>query len=871
MRFVTGPPGSGKTALILDEFRQALRDGDDAVRLLVPTRTLAQHLQNCIAREGFVFRPDCIQTLSGFVAHFTEDMPEVPEPSLHLVVERAVAHVGRPEFDRVAKMPGFFSAVARTIGEFASAGCDAARLASALPTAPLGGAFLAVYREVETELARRGLALRGKRLQLAAERISRDGLSGIRTVWLDGFHELPDPELNVIEALSRHVEVTLVFHGMTPRLHTMGFHEERLERTRPSPVTAVAIAPGIEREVEEIARRILEQAGAGRPFREMAIIVRAQETYVPILRSTLARFGIPARFYFDEHLAEHGTTRFLTGAVDAVLAGWDYAQTLGVLRLAPRFADSSAMDRFDFKVREQMPDSGLGGLKELSAECNADRLAPLLEALGAIEEWRALALSPRDWSRRLRDLRGLFRPAADRPGADAQVLQSQAAALNAFEEALDETALALGAPHAIALEEFWSAAKAVLRVKPLRIDDQRRNVVHVLSAPEARQWVLPVVFVCGMVEKQFPQFHRQNAFFPDDARRALNEAGIRVRTAADLEREERSLFDAAVTRATLLVTLSYPEFNERGDRNLPSLFLEDILAQHQESIAVRPEPRRIPELRGPQQIDSPELLNFIHERTATVSPSSLESFQQCPFQHFAMRLMRLKQRPVLPRERLDFRTQGEIVHAVLAEWWISGAGLPACPEVFERIFSQVCEEKRIPRGYHTERLRNQMLRDLEAFTAMPHERLQSRTELEFKMPLDGFIVSGKIDRLDENEGAAFVIDYKYSAEQRVKKMRGNDALLQAPLYLLAAEREFGAVAAGMRYIGLKSKVTDIAWKDELPADWRNEAERRALKVVENIRSGRVEPAPADVDNCRFCDCRDACRVALRAELAEAAL
>ena len=31
--------------------------------------------------------------------------------------------------------------------------------------------------------------------------------------------------------------------------------------------------------------------------------------------------------------------RFLSGAVDAMLGGWDHAATLAVLRLAPRLAD----------------------------------------------------------------------------------------------------------------------------------------------------------------------------------------------------------------------------------------------------------------------------------------------------------------------------------------------------------------------------------------------------------------------------------------------------------------------------------------------------------------------------------------------------
>src|SRR5208283_3735838 len=110
----------------------------------------------------------------------------------------------------------------------------------------------------------------------------------------------------------------------------------------------------------------------------------------------------------------------------------------------------------------------------------------------------------------------------------------------------------------------------------LRLDDGRRNVVHVLTAQEGREWELPVVFVCGMTEKQFPQFHRQDPFFPDDARRRLQDGCVRVRTAADFEREERGLFEAAISRATMLVTLSYPECDARGEATLPSLFLEEL-------------------------------------------------------------------------------------------------------------------------------------------------------------------------------------------------------------------------------------------------------------------------------------------------------
>ena len=881
MRLLTGPAGSGKTSFVLERLRDALGRKDAAIRLLVPTATMAQHLQNRLAREGFVFSPALVQTLSGFVDEWTPEVPQVPDAVLYLIVEQAVERARRPEFARVAHMPGFCASVARTIGEFSSAGCDSARLARCLPEAPLAAAFLAVYQEVDRELGRRGLALRARRLEHAAQRIGREGTPGIRTILMDGFHALPDPELAVIAALGLHTDLTLTLADADltgearARLLGMGFGEERMARTRPAPVLALVKAPGIEREAEEIARRILEQAAAGRPFREMGIVVRFEDTYVPVLRTTLERFGIPARFYFDEDLERHPAARFLSGLVDAMLGGWDHAQTLAVLRLAPRFADSNAMDRFDFDVRGQIPNAGLGELKSLLVgpegrprSPGAERLLHKIDSLASIEEWRSFALAPKDWAARLKTAGSLFRPARPFAGVDhgmAIELRGQAAVLKEFDEALDEAAGALEAGRPMHLADFWRAVKAVLRLKPLRVPDRRRNVVHVLSAPEARQWVLPVVFICGMVEKQFPQFHRQEPFFPDAARCRLNAAGIRVRTAEEFEREERALFDSAVTRATLVATLSYPEFDARGDRNLPSLFLEELQLVPEEARAVRVRPRHAPPPRRTAEIQAPALREFLRERSARQSPTRIEVYLQCPFQYFAARTLRLKEPPALPEARLDFLTQGNIVHAVLAKWYLEPRDIEA---LFLEEFARVLEEKRIPQGYHTERLRNAMIDDLRAFAAdgrWPVAGMRSQTEREFEFAMgDGLTIAGKIDRLDiAEDGRAWVTDYKYSRSVKAKLQDEN--LLQAPLYLIGAQRCFGVEPAGMSYVALKSGVEVAGWEAEFPEGFFEQAEKRTLQAVEDIRAGRVAPDPADRDKCRFCDFRDACRVESRAE------
>ena len=650
MLLLTGPPGSGRTSYLLAEFRQALRRNASDIRLLVPTATMAEHLRHKLAREGFVLRPNLILTLSHFLAPWVEDLPRMSPAALYLLVERVALRLAPPEFARVLRTPGFCAALAQAVEEFSAAGCDARRLERSLPRSLFGGPFVPLYKEVERELAARGAGLRSGRLELAARRIAQQGLPGVRKCGWTGSLALTDPELAVIRALAEHADLTLTLPALDgphfPReaLLGMGFEERRLERQRVQPSVHTFSAPTVDREAEEIARRILAQAQSGTPFREIGVIVRNPDTYLPALRAALERFGIPARFYFSGALNEHGVVRYLSGLITALLSGWDHAETLAALRYS---GDSPALDRFDFAVREQLPGSGLEGLRALTDDAGLRRL---IDDLAAMDPWQPLTLTPAQWAVRLGGIWPAIRPPnSPVPSPAPEPLRSLAGALAAFEAALAEAAACLEPARRIPLAEFWAAAEAVLRLSPLRLADHRRNVTHVLSVFEARQWELPVVFVCGLAEQQFPKRHSQEPLFPDPVRQRLAESGIRVRTAAELEREERFLFELASTRATAALTLSYADADARGARSMPSQFLKQPATPC--GFSARPSPaRRLAADKGGRPTGvSPR----------SFSPSGLECFLDCPFQFFARYTLKLRGRPLLPRERLDFKLQEE--------------------------------------------------------------------------------------------------------------------------------------------------------------------------------------------------------------------
>ena len=891
MQLLTGPAGSGKTFTALEALRAALRRKDGSVRLLVPTATMAQHLRNEMAREGFVFFPALIQTISRFIDPWAAGFPEVSEPLFHLLVEQSVRKLNSPEFAKVAHMAGFHARLATVIDECSTAGCDAEALRRHLPASGLGRALAEVFAEVSRVLDLRKLGMRSTRLGLAAAQIEEKGLGPIKSIWLDGFFSLTEPELAVVKALAGHASVTVTLTSADislatrTRLKTLGFEERTLSRRRVSPKRELFAAPGIEREADEIARRILEEVAGGRLFREIGIIVRAQDTYVPLLRATLERFGIPARFYFDFVLMEQPAVRFLARAVDAMLGGWDHAETLTAMKLAPGAGISAPMDRFDFEVRKRLPGAGLDSLRLLATEIQHDdqRLRRLLDDLAELDGCRSLVLKPAEWSARLAQLRTLYRPGRPRDGMNHEAAlewRSQAQALDAFHDAVTDAASAFDPDAHFPLAEFWPAVKAALHLTPLRVVDRRRDVVHVLSAYEARQWDLPVAFVCGLVEGQFPHYQAPDPFLPDSVRRHLKDRGLRLRTADDVDREERFLFDSALSRASQSVILSYPKNDARGEQNLPSLFLdpaEPVTATR----PVRLKPCHvIPAV--PAGIHSGDLLQVLAEKHAEVRPTALESYLQCPFQFFGRHTLKLECAPPRPDERLDFKARGNIVHGVINEWLATREPID---EIFRRVFSRVMRDTFVPESYKTELLRGKMLADLRRLAECDPwpATYESQGELSCKFELDGgLVISCRIDRLIKTgDGRAFVIDYKYSPKTRDKLTDEN--LLQGPFYWLAAEKALGLRTAGMYYCALRDGLEYAGWGEKadciakaaiepFTSEWLDAGVERAVRSAREIGAGRIAPDPSDLSRCRWCDFRDICRfegaVAAVAEAAE---
>jgi ATP-dependent helicase/DNAse subunit B len=832
---ITGPPASGKSRIAQERFLAA----SDSI-LLTPTATMAEHVRNELARHGFPVRPNRILTLAGFLEQRV-GRPASPA-MLDLAIQEALDELRPARFLDVARYPGFRHSLANLIEE-ASANVVPRDLAL-------------VFQYVERSLARRGTALR--RDHLAAVSANPQNLP--RRIVFDGFFSFAPGECEFLESLARRAElfVTLpVWAGAEPalgRLLRAGFLEEQCRGVQRQAETGAFCAPTLEREMEEIAGRILSEAAGGRSFREIAIVLRSREPYGPALQTTLARFGIPARFYFADALIEHPAIEYLSRVVQAALREWDQASLLSALRMpVSGFGTTIEGDAFDFALREKLPAKGLPG----GAPATFNRL-----------EWMRERFDQQEWADRLKTLRSLIPVNLE----DIETARSVDAALRAFEKVLDETAALLSERSAIPLAEFWNQVETGLRLEPLRHVDRRRNVVHVMDVFEARQWELPIVFVCGMVERHFPLYHREDALLGDAAR-----ARAGLKTSAESQRDERFLFDIATSRATERTVLSYSRFDGKGEETLRSFFLQNTEPERCET-QIRPGASRPVRLSAPAPIREDASLARLGELHKKLAATSIETFLQCPFQFFASKTLKLAPRPAAPRDRLDVRLQGSILHRALAEF----ARAPLLGiAILDGVFFDECRRANIPLTYRTEAVRLELLRNFEAFTSDARVALgwATSTEEKISFTLNPILtITGRIDRLDVGpRNQALVIDYKYSAGGKIRERvneNDNGNLVQGGLYLAATQRALGLEPAGMLYCGLRKEVVWDGWHVAIAGLERVGESRtrdglqelidaaigKASQTFEAIVSGEIRARPADEKKCAWCDFRDACRV-----------
>ena len=420
------------------------------------------------------------------------------------------------------------------------------------------------------------------------------------------------------------------------RLQRFLFSPEPPEKGEGDESVTLFSAPGEGREVVEIARRLLQEAARGVPFDQMAVVLRAPQTYLGVLEHALDRAGIPAWFHRGTRrpdpagrallallaCAEEGLSarRFaeyvslgqvpLTEAADAdTWAAPSDELTEAILPIDERDDDPPPEEEAAENAERGETDRDVAGT--LRAPWRWEDLIIEAAVIGGIDRWqRRLEGLQHEYERRLREATSED-PEASRVRA-IQRDSEQLRALRAFARPILEQisgwpdqqswgdwlkALEALTPKVIAkparVQRVLRELAPLSAIGPIRLREvrdvltprlstlthepgRRRHGKVFVGTPHAtRGRSFRVVFVPGLAAGMFPQRIREDALFLDEQREATD-AALPTRSARTAD--ERLQLTLAVGAATERLFVSYPriELNESRPR-VPSFYVLDIL------------------------------------------------------------------------------------------------------------------------------------------------------------------------------------------------------------------------------------------------------------------------------------------------------
>jgi ATP-dependent helicase/DNAse subunit B len=642
-----------------------------------------------------------------------------------------------------------------------------------------------------------------------------------------GAHELALP------ALDDHYapESRAALHHLERQL----FEDEPDARIEPASAVSFHSAGGERAEVELAAARVLQLLRDGVEPGDVAVVFRDPGRYSSLLEQVFGAYGIPYSIDRKLPFGHTGLGRGLlaliraagpAGRADDLLA---YLRTPGLLRV-PGLADS-----LEAEVRRD------GAHRATDARERWERERWSLDELDRLARARDTDSFVTELENRLA---WLFAAPYERTATVLSGPQvEEARALSTAQRALAELRAVLGHKPVDTAHVLRVLEQLEVRVGETPQPDR----VHVATPGAIRARRFHAVFACGLQEGEFPRGAMPEPFLSDEDRREIAMAsGLVLPVREDRLDRERYLFYICASRAERLLVLSSRSSDEEGNPQTESYFVDDVralledgaelrtrslsevtwraedaptAAEWDRALAVAGPRRPVPQ---PAPLSAEPLLAELAARDA-VAARALENFADCPVKWLVEDL--LKPAELVPDPEAMVR--GSYAHEVLSHTYrrlheetgerrvthgnLADAERILLAELRDRSASFQLSPKQTRVRAATRRLEFDLLRFLRS-EADSDSRFEP-VELERQFGLEGteaveleggLRVRGRIDRVDEFDGMALVIDYKTGKKVDRYKVASwePENRFQAALYMLVVEKLLGLRAAGGVYVAL---------------------------------------------------------------------
>jgi len=629
--------------------------------------------------------------------------------------------------------------------------------------------------------------------------------------------------------------------------------DKELKSTGPDGRPRVGVGPQhlafdtVSSESDQVAELIAEEHEAGRPYRDCAILVRANHDADAFLRALNLR-SIPWTFSGNAGLYGRPEIRLLIAFLRSVahpddsvslhyLASSDiYQVPIFDLTECATYADRK--HRWLFHVLRDVPpdvqvgEEGAGAIRRLVADL--ERYMELARETPTGELLYQFLVDS-----------GLMTRYAKAPAEQEQEVQN----VSKFFARIRDASRVLQYDN---VREFVNHLDALIDAgddPAVAEADSDTPAVHVLTVHKAKGLEWPVVFLVNCVQEKFPTRRRGDALeMPIGLIKDTLPGG-------DFHlQEERRLFYVGMTRAKELLYLTSAEDMGGRKKWKTSQFVLEALDLPKE--AARPfKAEAIEELQGyaPAPAREGAAVGVVPPgQELTVSHNQVDDYQTCPLKYQYIHVKRI------PLRQHHSVVYGSALHKAV-EFYLKrrAVGNFTSLEDFLRAFDDAWRNE----GFLTREHEEQRKRaGVEALTRFYHEEEASGekptdVEREFGFALGATKVRGRFDRIDDTAAGTVVIDYKSSdvTEQKVADRRARESL-QLKMYALAQKEMTGRLPARVELRFLESGRTG----GHVPTEGDLAEAREAIEAAAaGIRARRFDPTPG-YQTCRYCAYNQIC-------------
>ncbi len=654
----------------------------------------------------------------------------------------------------------------------------------------------------------------------------------------------------------------LISHNNPDRLELMEKIDKRLVATREKGgETPKSFRLGrVEEEAEKLAELAREEKKQGRDWKEMAVLVRANNHAEPFMEA-LGRAGIPYQFLGPGKLFRRGEIKDLMAWLKllenpsdevaffrvASIGLWDIPERdLAFLRGAAKRQGKNQMELvgeiLDGDGGGWRPtEEGRGGwerlygvwkkqLKELKTESGGQILYNFLEESGWLDQLAA-------------------------PKTEAQ--EQEAVNIGRFFEKIKAFETDPENRNWRALLD-WMNLKMEMGESPLAGDTDWTEVdaVNILTVHSAKGLEFPVVFLVNLVSGRFPGYKRAEQLpIPE----ALLKEILPVGDAQ--EQEERRLFYVGMTRAReklYLLSAKYYQEEAKRERKL-SPFVVEALGEAGLKTEGKVSPKQLDWTEGWNKKEEEVVVEAWGREVNYLSYSQIDSFNTCSLQY--------KYRYVLgiPTTAGPALVLGQALHQSLRDFYLRWRAETIKGEwgdlknIFEGAWKGTVfggqKEKKKSKKEAEEKLKDYFLKEVRG----KKKPLILGLEEPFKIRLGTLSLGGRIDRIDElQNGEVEVVDYKTGKAKGQKEVDQDEqmtiyALAVARLAGVAWSRKAEKIKLSFYYLGEGEKVSTRRTEEQLV-----EAEKKILETAKEIEKSEFPAKPNKPFPCDFCEYKLIC-------------